>query len=770
MPCWSDTMNGREWRPSGTAVLCLMLVCGLLSGCGDDSTATGDGASADGSDPGMLGSVFGSSEEDAADASAETATTLKTGDVITNSVGMKLGVVPPGEFQMGSPMTEEKRSGDEAPHRVRLTKPLFIGVYEVTQAEFQQVMETNPSGITDSDRLPVQNVSWEQAVAFCRKLSELPEEKAAGRTYRLPTEAEWEYACRAGSRTPTSFGLAIGSVQANFDGNYPYGAAATGSFVGKPQAAGSYEANAWGLYDMHGNVWEWCNDWYAADYYTMSASEDPQGPETGISHVIRGGSWYNFGYVVRSAYRSEFTPPLEANIYGFRVVASFGTGDTFEPSAPDNPNPTPMTTPMTTAAPPAMASTPSSEPMMSDMAVASGSPSMDPPMDSLDPLPETSPDSATEAAPARDGARDRERERSSRSSERGVSTAQYLMLPMVFMALLSLVDPARRTQARHYDIGAILLMSVAFVLPGELLRFGVLGLVVLTLVVRLVYAQRQESLPKAVVPRGREASLLVISACLCVATVLMQLASSGGVSGMPQLISVASRVAVGAGLVLIGQRWKNRTLGATLALLWIVMPLGEVPLAAGLLVWAFVLVNRAPLAGVLFGVAVATHWWLAFLVPLWVSYYRGKARTRFMTTTLTCGVVGFAILTLLPGLLESGTGSALAAVSAGQFVLNGVSVLVLAVLSGAAWFWPKTRSEGTLTLMSTVLALCVFLGSRSEASLAIAVPWLLLAVTGGCASRGPLAVADGLIAPAFRRVMARVQEGAADGARKGSAG
>ena len=119
---------------------------------------------------------------------------------------MKLAVVPPGEFMMGSPDTEEKRSGDEVQHRVKLTKPIFMGAHEVTQAEFQKVMESNPSGITDSDTLPVQNVSWEQATAFCRKLSDLPEEKAAGRVYRLPTEAEWEYACRSGSRTPSSFG------------------------------------------------------------------------------------------------------------------------------------------------------------------------------------------------------------------------------------------------------------------------------------------------------------------------------------------------------------------------------------------------------------------------------------------------------------------------------------------------------------------------------------------------------------------------------------
>ena len=307
--------------------LCLVVLIAFVAGCGSTTAPSSDSSEAPvAAESGGLGSLFGASTEDAEGTTAPSS--LKTGDVSTNSIGMKLGVLPPGEFEMGSPETEEKRSGDESRHRVRLTKPAFMTTYEITQAEFLAVMETSPSGITDSDRLPVQNVSWEQAVAFCRKLSELPEEKAAGRIYQLPTESQWEYACRAGSTTPTSFGGAITSSQANFDGNYPYGTDTSGTFVGKPQAVGSYEPNAWGFYDMHGNVWEWCRDWYAADYYTSAAADDPEGPATGISHVIRGGSWYNFG--VRFDIRDDaLSAGFNVNKVGPTVECTAGTPVTF---------------------------------------------------------------------------------------------------------------------------------------------------------------------------------------------------------------------------------------------------------------------------------------------------------------------------------------------------------------------------------------------------------------------------------------------------------
>jgi formylglycine-generating enzyme required for sulfatase activity len=234
MLCSPDRMIGRAetigcaGRTAQHIGLCLvaLVVFVAVAGYGSE-TASMPGQTEGGTESGGggLSSLFGGSAAEAAP------TTLNTGDVVTNSIGMKLGVLPPGSFSMGAPQTEEKRSGDESPHAVRLSKPAFMGAYEVTQAEFQRVMETNPSGITDSDRLPVQNISWEQAVAFCRKLSEVPEEKSSGRVYRLPPEAEWEFACRAGSTTPTSVGAEITSSQANFDGNYPYGTDTTGTFI-----------------------------------------------------------------------------------------------------------------------------------------------------------------------------------------------------------------------------------------------------------------------------------------------------------------------------------------------------------------------------------------------------------------------------------------------------------------------------------------------------------------------------------------------------------
>src|SRR5262249_13994061 len=157
---------------------------------------------------------------------------------------------------------------------------------------YREVMGSNPSwfsaggggrkaveGMETAD-FPVENVTWKEAVAFCTKLSARAEERKAGRVYRLPTEAEWEYACRAGTKTPFSFGRSLSSRQANFDGTKPYGAA-RGKSLGRPAPVGSYRPNAWGLFDMHGNVFQWCADWYAKDYYENSPRRDPKGPAGG---------------------------------------------------------------------------------------------------------------------------------------------------------------------------------------------------------------------------------------------------------------------------------------------------------------------------------------------------------------------------------------------------------------------------------------------------------------------------------------------------------
>jgi len=251
---------------------------------------------------------------------------------MTNTIGMKLQLILPGEFMMGSLESEEDRDDDEYQHRVRITKRFYLGAYEVTQAQYEQVMGTNPSYFLpedggadevsgmDTSRFPVELVSWEDAVGFCRKLSALPGERSAGRVYRLPTEAEWEYACRAGTATPFHFGTALNGREANCIGDYPYGTESKGPDLGRPTTVGSYRSNGFGLYDMHGNVWEWCQDWYGEDYYRESPVEDPTGPTTGSHRVVRGGGWGNGAGFCRSAMRRWGTAGVRSNYDGFRVA------------------------------------------------------------------------------------------------------------------------------------------------------------------------------------------------------------------------------------------------------------------------------------------------------------------------------------------------------------------------------------------------------------------------------------------------------------------
>jgi formylglycine-generating enzyme required for sulfatase activity len=237
---------------------------------------------------------------------------------LTNTIGMKLASIPAGEFTMGS---SEDRQGDEdlrPQHKVKITKPFYLGVYEVKQSEYEKVMAKNPSSFKDSPDQPVDSVTWEEATEFCKKLSELPEEKQAGRTYRLPTEAEWEYACRAGTQTVFHYGNSLSSSQANFIGHDPWGGAPHGPHLGKTVKVGSYLPNAWGLYDMHGNVWEWCLD--GPRLYTMDAQADPRGPDKGDKRVVRGGSWNTGGWTCRAAQRIAVAPSYRLNTIGFRVV------------------------------------------------------------------------------------------------------------------------------------------------------------------------------------------------------------------------------------------------------------------------------------------------------------------------------------------------------------------------------------------------------------------------------------------------------------------
>jgi formylglycine-generating enzyme required for sulfatase activity len=238
---------------------------------------------------------------------------------ITNSIGMKLVLIPKGTFMMGSPASEQGRDDDETQHEVTISEDYYLGVFEVTQGQYEKVMGTNPSyfpkrviGKSDSSMYPVEKVSWEDAVEFCKKLSDLPEEKKAGRVYRLPTEAEWEYACRAGSKSAYSFGADSTSL-----GDYAWFGENSGN---QTHPVGEKKANAWGLYDMHGNVWEWCSDCWGK--YPKGSVSDPSGPSEGSYRVNRGGCWGIGAADCRSANRSWLDPSIRNYGYGFRVALS----------------------------------------------------------------------------------------------------------------------------------------------------------------------------------------------------------------------------------------------------------------------------------------------------------------------------------------------------------------------------------------------------------------------------------------------------------------
>ncbi len=274
-----------------------------------------------------------SASTDSASADSRDADAAKV-KVITNSIGMKLARIPAGEFRMGSPRGEAERDAEELRHEVTLGKPFHMGVHEVTQGQFASVMGNEARPFFNSKRgggpdHPMENLRWKEAEEFCKKLSARPEEISAGRKYRLPTEAEWEYACRAGTTTTFHFGDSLSSRQVNCNGKYPYGDAEKGSYLRRTAKVGSYKPNAFGLYDMHGNVAEWCADGYDPEYYSDSPEENPLGPPFGALSddydnfylVIRGGSWLDDARACRSAYRYR---AMHRNRYwtiGFRVVS-----------------------------------------------------------------------------------------------------------------------------------------------------------------------------------------------------------------------------------------------------------------------------------------------------------------------------------------------------------------------------------------------------------------------------------------------------------------
>jgi formylglycine-generating enzyme required for sulfatase activity len=232
--------------------------------------------------------------------------TLKTNvldmETYTNSIGMEFVLIPAGEFQMGSNWGYD---AEKPVHSVYISRPFYIGRYEVTQSQWQAVMGTNPSQFKGGDH-PVENVSWIDVQQFVNKLN--ARERTGG--YRLPTEAEWEYACRAKTMTPFNTGR---SVELDLARAGWYGS----NSGGQTHPVGQKEPNAWGVYDMHGNVWEWCHDWYGS--YPAGHVTDPQGPNNGSSRVLRGG-WYGPAGYCRSAGRGGFDPSLRRAFFGFRLA------------------------------------------------------------------------------------------------------------------------------------------------------------------------------------------------------------------------------------------------------------------------------------------------------------------------------------------------------------------------------------------------------------------------------------------------------------------
>jgi sulfatase modifying factor 1 len=248
--------------------------------------------------------------------------------------GVKLCWCPAGTFTMGSPASEPERRPGENQVPVTLTKGFWMSKFETTQGDWRRVMGELPGPLTEElpagDDLPVGNVNFAEAEAFCDKLTELGHrsgELPRGWVFRLPTEAQWEYACRAGTTTATSFGNSLSSKQANFKGQ-PYNGGEPGPSLGRAAKVGSYPANAWGLHDMHGNIYEWCRDWY---HRSLPGGQDPDLHHTKdtatksgngeVSRCRRGGCWTDEGWPCRSAFRLRFEPDRRYDHIGFRVVA-----------------------------------------------------------------------------------------------------------------------------------------------------------------------------------------------------------------------------------------------------------------------------------------------------------------------------------------------------------------------------------------------------------------------------------------------------------------
>ncbi len=282
-----------------------------------------------------------------------------------NTLKMEFALIPAGSFNMGSPKNEAGRMECELQHGVRISRDFHLGVYEVTQEQFEAVLGRNPSNLSNTrgitievdgkptKKIPVEQVSWFDAIEFLNEMSARdsvpPHYRVAniernsdrsiksatvtvlgGNGYRLPTEAEWEYACRAGTNTPFHFGTKLSGFEANVWEQSPNGGAAGRPIIRCISVVGSYatDKNAFGLFDMHGNVKEWCGDWYDDRTYAQSSRTDPTGPSEGSARVFRGGSWGSSDWCCRSAYRNWRLPDFRDKHLGFRVAWSpTGTGE-----------------------------------------------------------------------------------------------------------------------------------------------------------------------------------------------------------------------------------------------------------------------------------------------------------------------------------------------------------------------------------------------------------------------------------------------------------
>jgi eukaryotic-like serine/threonine-protein kinase len=238
-----------------------------------------------------------------------------------NGVSLKMVKIPAGKFMMGSLANEEARSENETPQHQVTVPEFYLGQTLVTQGQWEALMGSNPARFKGDNRLPVDSVSWLDVMNFCQKLSQ-----ETGRTYSLPNEAEWEYACRAGTTTPFAFGETITSVVVNYDGNYIYGKAGKGEYRDKTTVVDSFPANLFGLYDMHGNLWEWCLDEWVDNYQGAPNDGSARGNITSRDkskiRVLRGGSWVTTPSGCRSATRYKDDAAVQDDYIGFRVVCT----------------------------------------------------------------------------------------------------------------------------------------------------------------------------------------------------------------------------------------------------------------------------------------------------------------------------------------------------------------------------------------------------------------------------------------------------------------